>query len=213
MDQNKSREVVLGRISHALKSCIIPSKPKGISQSYGDLYIRGEETNLNMFIDSASNLGVKVIQCSRVNEFKRHFQDVVSIHGWEKLNCIDANLRKTLQLDSISVDWTDDTMDCEVTITSCEVIVARTGTIVMDSSQIYGRVLPIHTPVHIIIGYEVQIVSDLPNAFERIHSKYQERYPSALFFSSGVSSTGDIEKTLVRGVHGPKEVYVYLFKN
>ncbi len=213
MDHNKSREVVLERISHALKPCLNSSKPKEINQRYDELYVRSDENNINMFIDSVSELGVQVFQLLNVTEFKSHFQKVVATNGWSKFNCIDASLFKSLQLDSNLGDWTDDTLDCEVAITGCEVIVARTGTIVMSSSQIYGRILPIHTPIHIIIGYEDLIVYDLPNAFERIQLKYQGGFPSALFFSSGVSSTGDIEKTLVRGVHGPEKVYVYLFKN
>lgn len=213
MDQNNSREVVLGHISDALKAGGNRSNLREEDQSFAGLYIRSADSNLKTFIESALELGVQVFHCSSKKEFKSHFRNAVDANGWSKINCKDTDLFKSLSLDSTSGYWTENTMDCEVAITDCEVISARTGTIVMSSSQVCGRSLPIHTPVHIIIGYEDQIVYDLPFAFETIQLKYQKGYPSAIFFSSGVSSTGDIEKTLVRGVHGPEEVYVYLIKN
>ena len=36
------------------------------------------------------------------------------------------------------------------------------------------------------------------------------KLPSLITFATGPSRTADIEKTLVVGVHGPKEVYVFL---
>ena len=40
--------------------------------------------------------------------------------------------------------------------------------------------------------------------------KYTDGIPSMLSLATGPSRTGDIEKTLVVGVHGPREVYVFL---
>jgi L-lactate dehydrogenase complex protein LldG len=40
--------------------------------------------------------------------------------------------------------------------------------------------------------------------------KYGNKMPSMVSFATGPSRTADIEKTLVVGVHGPKEVYCFL---
>jgi L-lactate dehydrogenase complex protein LldG len=40
--------------------------------------------------------------------------------------------------------------------------------------------------------------------------KYGVKLPSMISFATGPSRTADIEKTLVVGVHGPKEVYCFL---
>jgi L-lactate dehydrogenase complex protein LldG len=44
----------------------------------------------------------------------------------------------------------------------------------------------------------------------RIKDKYREFLPSLITFATGPSRTADIEKTLVVGVHGPKEVYCFV---
>jgi L-lactate dehydrogenase complex protein LldG len=53
-------------------------------------------------------------------------------------------------------------------------------------------------------------VFDLKDGISKMKEKYPGQLPSMISFASGPSRTADIEKTLVVGVHGPKEVYVFL---
>ena len=50
----------------------------------------------------------------------------------------------------------------------------------------------------------------IKDALLRVKEKYGEKLPSLITFATGPSRTADIEKTLVVGVHGPKEVYCFL---
>jgi L-lactate dehydrogenase complex protein LldG len=53
-------------------------------------------------------------------------------------------------------------------------------------------------------------VYDVKDAIALLQDKYREQMPSMISFATGPSRTADIEKTLVVGAHGPKEVYCFL---
>ena len=99
---------------------------------------------------------------------------------------------------------------CDASVTGCEYLVARTGSIVMSAAEQSGRTVSVYAPVHICIAYTHQLVFDIKDALQSIKEKYAGSIPSFITFASGPSRTADIEKTLVTGVHGPKEVYLFL---
>ena len=67
-----------------------------------------------------------------------------------------------------------------------------------------------YAPVHICIAYTSQVVYDIKDALQLLKEKYGSPLPSMITFATGPSRTADIEKTLVVGVHGPKEVFCIL---
>jgi L-lactate dehydrogenase complex protein LldG len=67
-----------------------------------------------------------------------------------------------------------------------------------------------YAPVHICMAYVDQLVFETRDAIKLLKETYGSKLPSFITFAAGPSRTADIEKTLVVGVHGPKEVYVFL---
>jgi L-lactate dehydrogenase complex protein LldG len=80
----------------------------------------------------------------------------------------------------------------------------------MSAAQSIGRSSSVYAPIHICIAFTSQLVYDVKDALQLIKEKYKDKIPSLITFASGPSRTADIEKTLVVGVHGPKEVYCFL---
>jgi L-lactate dehydrogenase complex protein LldG len=80
----------------------------------------------------------------------------------------------------------------------------------MSAAQQSGRTVSVYAPVHICIAYTSQLVYDIKDALQQLKDKYGARLPSLMTFATGPSRTADIEKTLVVGVHGPKEVFLFL---
>jgi len=52
------------------------------------------------------------------------------------------------------------------------------------------------------------LVPDLPAAIDLVKKKYGNNYPSMISFITGPSRTGDIERILVLGAHGPKKLTI-----
>jgi len=54
------------------------------------------------------------------------------------------------------------------------------------------------------------LVDYLQDALEAVQQKYSRDFPSAVTVITGPSRTADIEKTLVLGAHGPKELVIFV---
>lgn len=93
-----------------------------------------------------------------------------------------------------------------VTVTPCLVLIAETGTAVVSSRLSGGRRNGLVDPVHVIEAREDQLVPDLAAALAAVAPELARA--SAVTFVTGPSRTADIEQTLIRGVHGPKDVHV-----
>ena len=100
----------------------------------------------------------------------------------------------------------------EVGFTLCEALIARNGSILLSNAGMAGRRLSIYPPVHIVLAYTSQILTDLKDGFKLIKNKYGNQLPSMITNVTGPSRTADIEKTLVMGAHGPKELFVFLLE-
>ena len=98
----------------------------------------------------------------------------------------------------------------EVGITGCEFLIAHTGSVMVSSAQKGGRQMFVYPPVHIVVAHKNQLVGYLEEAYAGIHEKYNDNFPSQIVLITGPSRTADIEKTLVLGAHGPKELHVYI---
>jgi L-lactate dehydrogenase complex protein LldG len=100
--------------------------------------------------------------------------------------------------------------EAEVGIMGCDALIARTGSILISSRLASGRTLPVYPPVNIVIATTDQLVYDIQNGFDLLRKQYDGQLPSMVNLATGPSRTADIEKTLVLGAHGPREVYVFL---
>jgi L-lactate dehydrogenase complex protein LldG len=60
-----------------------------------------------------------------------------------------------------------------------------------------------------VIARRDQMVADLPAAMALVKLKYGGDYPSMISFITGPSRTGDIERILVLGAHGPKQLTIF----
>ncbi len=99
---------------------------------------------------------------------------------------------------------------CDAAVTECEVLVAQTGSVLVTNRSSGGRAASVLPPHHVVVARASQMVADLPAAFAHLEKKYgaTNDYPSLISFITGPSRTGDIERILVLGAHGPKQLTI-----
>lgn len=104
-------------------------------------------------------------------------------------------------------------LEAEVGITSCEALIARNGSILLSSANTSGRRLSVYPPIHIVFAKSSQLVMDIKHGMALIKERYGMQLPSMISTITGPSRTADIEKRLVLGAHGPKELYVFMLED
>ena len=165
------------------------------------------------FAQAFTELGGHFVYCDNKTEFIENLHQLIIEKNWNNLVCWDEKMLEAFSEKKIAKVFSQHEISavepCDAGITSCEFLIARTGTITLSSKQESGRVLSIFPPIHIVFAFSNQIVGDIKDAISNMKTKYPSQLPSMINFATGPSRTADIEKTLVVGVHGPKEVFVF----
>lgn len=96
----------------------------------------------------------------------------------------------------------------DIGITSADYALAETGTLVMLSSRQEARLVSLLPPVHLAIIPRSRIVANLDELLSLLPKPAEQS--SSMVLITGPSRTADIEQILVRGVHGPGEIYAVI---
>lgn len=217
MNISPSKENILKKIRKALSE----STPLPFASSEGNQSVfKPQQDDLEvLFAEAFSLLQGKFVFCMNHQELVVQLDNLIQQRNLKKIVCEESRLRATLLEAAAGVpalkefspgEPGTDLKTCDASITGCEYLIARTGTIVLSSAQEKGRTTSVYAPIHICIASVDQLVYDVRDGLKMIREKYGSALPSLISFASGPSRTADIEKTLVVGVHGPREVYLFL---
>ena len=207
MKVSSSKENILKKIRQALSHPVPVPFPK--SEGNNSVFQPQSDDLEVQFAEEFTKLLGKFAFCINEADLSRQLQLLLTEKKWDNLYC---NEEKLFHIISHSAPYQVDASNlanCDASITTCEYLIARTGTIVMSAAQT-GRTVSVYSPVHICIAYTDQLVYDIKEVLQLLREKYDGNIPSSITFATGPSRTADIEKTLVVGVHGPKEAYLFL---
>ncbi len=110
----------------------------------------------------------------------------------------------------------DKFINADVGMSGGNVVAAETGTLFLIENEGNIRLATTLPPIHIAIVGMDKLVPTLMDAYKV--SEVAWRYanytvPTYVSLTSGPSKTGDIEKTITYGAHGPKEFHVIFLDN
>ncbi|MCU0337666.1 MAG: lactate utilization protein [Sediminibacterium sp.] len=203
-----SKDKILKKIKQALVTKVpvpfstIANTPDLFQPSLKELEIE--------FAEHFTGLQGKFSFCTDAQELAIQLIQLIAVRKWKKIFCKEQAIVELLRSNGFTLDFSTDIASCDLAITSCEVLVARTGSMILSSGSLSGRTTSVYAPVHICIAKTTQLVYSIGDALEVMNKKYGEALPSMISLATGPSRTADIEKTLVVGVHGPKEVFCFL---
>ncbi len=205
---NSSRDNILNRIKQALKKSVPVPFPASESNNF-PFQPLSQELEIE-FAENFTKLQGRFSFCANEAELAVQLNLLAAQRKWTKIYCIEEGLKTKLIDKGFQNFESIDLASCEASITYCEQLIARTGSLLLSSGQPSGRTVSVYAPVHICVAYTDQLVYDIADGLNQLLDKYRLELPSLITLASGPSRTADIEKTLVVGVHGPKEVFCFL---
>jgi len=211
MKESTNREKVLKKIRDAIidKS----DNPYQNIDFESSVYSTSADSLDIIFAEAFNESNGSFIYCADEKEFLNNFHYLATQKNWQNIFCFDDDLTELLELSRINFSSDYQYFNQQkVGVTTCEFLIARTGSIMVSSKQMSGRKLNFYPEKHIVIAYTSQLVADLRNALKEIRIKYTQM-PSMISIITGPSSNVDIEYSKYSGSFGPKELYLFLIDN
>jgi L-lactate dehydrogenase complex protein LldG len=227
---NGGRSIILNRIREALRNNPAPRPHTSHSQAEAAAGHNGHAQRewlpqvgaslpeqIELFAKISEGLKTEFHRVPTIEAAREVLAKLAAESGWKKIGShshhdTDA-LLQGIGLPVVRTEKgyaIDDLESCDAGVTGCEVLVAQTGGIMVSVESAGGRALSVLPPHHIVIARTSQMVPDLTAAFGHVKRKYGKAFPSFMGFITGPSRTGDIERILVLGAHGPKRLTVLL---
>lgn len=209
MEESTSREKILKKVRDALIEKT--EAPYPIIDQDSSVYKELTEPLDVTFAEELVRIAGKFVYSESEDEFIGNLKSFILEKDWGVLFCQDTVLHRILKAGGIPFEaHSEALLEARIGITRCEYLIARLGTVMVSSRLSPGRKVTVYPEIHLVLGYSSQLVPDLKQALAGVKKKYRDNYPSMISLISGPSRTADIEKTLVMGAHGPKELYVFL---
>lgn len=212
MEESTSREKLLKNVRDALIERT--EQPFPLTDKESPDYKPMTEPLDVSFAEALIKVSGKFVYVESTDEFVTTLQSFILEKNWPLLYCYDQPLQHLLHQAGIPFESSPDKIEeAKIGITRCESLVARLGTVVVSSALSPGRKLVVFPEIHLVVAYTSQLVPEIKDALKMIRKKYEDGYPSVVSLITGPSRTADIEKTLVMGAHGPRELYVFLIED
>jgi L-lactate dehydrogenase complex protein LldG len=225
------REAILGRIREALrepaprhhdKPAAAPAGGAAVTAPFREWLPNAgdsDKARIECFARLSEMLKTEFVPCASIVAATKHLAGLATEFGWKRLathagelnDRIVKKLPGSLEVLRIEPGYDRDALEAsDAGLTECECLVAQTGSVCVTALSSGGRTLSVLPPHHVVVARRAQMVADLTAAYELLAQKYAPNYPSFMSFITGPSRTGDIERILVLGAHGPKKLTVLL---
>jgi L-lactate dehydrogenase complex protein LldG len=216
MNTSTAKSTILDSIRQNLKA----SEPFDAVQAehfhavdYGEIKPFIAENPVDTFCENLSAIGANCKIIDSLAEAKIEIANIISEKKAKTIAISDApiivHIAERINAEFIQNASTQELFDCDIGITSAQFGIAETGTLVIESDKEFNRLTSLIPPTHICILEASKIRQNLGE----ILSELERDLSKSITFITGQSRTSDIELTLALGVHGPKELFVFIVRN
>ncbi len=209
MQETTTKEKILKKVRNALMS--INENPFAGVDFKSSVYHDFEEEAVVQFALNLNQASGTFIYCENEKALIDNLLVLTEQQKWTNLFSIDESILSILQNSTLKLESKPEQFNAlKVGITRCDYLIARFGSVMVSSALSSGRRMFVYPETHIVFAKASQVVAELKDALTGMKQKYAGKFPSQITVITGPSRTADIEKTLVMGAHGPKELFVLM---
>jgi len=217
------RTEVLSRIRNALREVL--TEPRTIPAGNATSEVVDK---LGTFVTEFKKVDGEVLMAKSHSEVADYLVEIINLHKITKVAFSDSDVLEGIRLESelgrrlpepvkmLRVDRTQKKGDLVpllgdvgLGITSCQFAIADTGTLVLTGERERNRLLSLLPPIHVVVLYPHQVLGSLTEVL----AVDSERLDQTITLVTGPSRTADIELTLTKGVHGPREIHAIFLES
>lgn len=172
-----------------------------------------------LFAERAADLRATFARFPTRDALIGHVAKLAQDEGWQQIATHDNELNlaacnaTTAECTLIARGYDREALAaCDAGITRCDALIAQTGSVLVTSTTSGGRALSVLPPHHVVLATRDQLVPDIVAGYERTQQTHGPAWPSMVSLITGPSRTGDIERTLVLGAHGPQRLTILLLE-
>lgn len=208
-----SKSIILDRIKTGLSKAQFR---EGFSDKYSkeEIYHTPEKPLIEIFEAELVKINGRFHYCEDEGDAVKKLKELNVENELDTVFCSDKNLTGMLSKAEIGcISEFADLDTIKTGVSACEYLIARFGSVLVSSAIAGARKVFSFPHTHIVIAYENQLVLEIEEGIKGVSSKYKNALPSQITNITGPSRTADIEKTLILGAHGPKELIVIIIKS
>lgn len=181
-----------------------------ISQNLQDIHVSVEEADLDKFVRNGFKTRFFESLDDVVNSLSSEVSDGAFYLDRFESALVGSRLKGLMPVRDVQdVDW----YDLKTGVSYADLLAVDTGSLIFIEDSIQTNITSYPEKLYIIVSAN-RLTQELLSSFDVIYSlnrlfgdKFLVRIVNA------PSRTGDIEKKIVFGAHGPKEVYIYLYRD
>jgi len=221
-----ARSDILGKIRttrslpDAVKNTLGPMEGRLKDHPVNLIPLRGKGTpdaRLTRFIEEAERVNATVARVTSVQDVPRQIAQYLAD------NNLPSRIKQAPAL--AHLDWSETLLEVrqgigeasdEVCVTSAFAGVAETGTVVTYSGAQTPTTLNFLPPVHVVVLRAADMLGAYEDVWAKLRTEFQNQdqsdnfIPRTVNMITGPSRTGDIQQTLLLGIHGPQRLHIVL---
>ncbi|WP_139958171.1 LUD domain-containing protein [Flavicella sediminum] len=186
-----------------------------IQESSKDKEIKKQDVHLSLddlFVHHFIDKGGKFLYSTSLQEIANNLICVLEENNWKNITCLDPD-QLSVYTDQLSIEVNSNIETKTPIFTSCEHLIADSGSILFSSNQLKENKLNTLSKDFIVFAKTSQLVKNMGEGLTGIKSNFKENIPTNICAVKNYSLDKSDDNDLTFGLNNSKNLYLLLLED